>query len=97
MKTELDKYFGKPEINKKGYIEKHVDRHQWLANNKAIVADFINEKSDFTIASIILTSEVIPLSYISRIGSPLPIVAYSQLVAKGIDYLYAIIGVNSAE
>ena len=90
MKTELDKYFGKPENKKKGYIEKHINRHQWLVNNMAIVADFINEKTDFTIASIILTSEVIPLSYISRIGSPLPIVAYSQLVAKGIEHLYTI-------
>lgn len=97
MKTELDKYFGKPENKKKGYIEKHINRHQWLVNNMAIVADFINEKTDFTIVSIILTSEVIPLSYISRIGSPLPIVAYSQLVAKGIEYLYGIIGVNSAK
>lgn len=94
MKTELDKYFGKPDINKKGYIEKHVERHQWLINNKEIVAAFINEKSDFKIASIILTSEVIPLSFISRIGTPLPIVAYSQLVSNGIEQLYAITGTN---
>lgn len=95
MKTELDKYFGKPDINKKGYIEKHVERHQWLINIKEIVAAaFINEKSDFKIASIILTSEVIPLSYISRIGIPLPIVAYSQLVSNGIEQLYAITGTN---
>ena len=92
MKTELDKYFGKPEINKKGYIEKHVERHQWLMKNKAVVAAFINEKSDFIIASIILTSEVIPLSYISRIGTPLPILAYSQILSNGIDELYAITG-----
>ena len=79
---------------KKGYIEKHVERHQWLMRNKAVVAVFINEKSDFKIASIILTSEVIPLSYISRIGTPLPIVAYSQLVSNGIDRLYAIVNTN---
>ena len=94
MKTELDKYFGKPETNKKGYIEKHIVRHQWLNANKATVADFIGEKSDFQIKSLIITSEVIPVSYISKIDSPLPIIAMSQIDTKGIQLLYQIVGAN---
>lgn len=67
MKTELDKYFGQPGSNKKGYIQKHIDRHQWLNNNINQVKSFVGEDPEFSIVSIILTSEVIPLSYISKI------------------------------
>jgi hypothetical protein len=68
--------------------------NQWLNANKATVADFIDEKSDFQIKSLILTSEVIPVSYISKIDSPLPIIAMSQIDTKGIQLLYQIVGVN---
>lgn len=87
MKTELDKYFGQPGSNKKGYIQKHIDRHQWLNNNINQVKSFVGEDPEFSIVSIILTSEVIPLSYISKIQPQLPILAFSQLKSKGVDSL----------
>ncbi len=90
MKTELGKYFGLPGEKKKGYIQKHIDRDRWLKDNYDQVKNYVDKDNDFEIKSIIMTSEVIPLSYISKLHLELPILAFSQLKSRGIDQLYEV-------
>lgn len=88
MKAELDKYFGRIGEKKKGYIQKHLDRHKWLSEHQGQVKQFIEAKDDIKIVSFLLTSEVIPLAYISKVKSPLPILNYNDLKIKGTSEIF---------
>jgi len=85
MKTEMDSYFGRDGQKKK--IQKHVDRHNWLVNNKEKLAALIGTKIPITLKSIILTSEVVPVKYITGSYSPLPLIAFPELKRIGIKLL----------
>ena len=88
MKTELDKYLGREDTGKIGYIEKHRIRHEWLVEHVEDVKVLIKETLDVKIVSFVLTSEVIPLSYISKRTPSLPIIAFSELKAHGVSIIY---------
>lgn len=91
MKTEMDEYLGRgdnPETDKKrALVLKHLRRHQWLINNKEQVKKFLGVKEDPVIKSMMLTSSVIPTSYLKKEESPLSILNYSELKINGLDYL----------
>lgn len=94
MKTELDKYLGRPETGKVGYIEKHCNRHNWLMEHIEDVKSLIKEAGDIEIVSFVLTSEVIPLSYISKNPPALPIIAFSKLKSSGLGHMYETLGLD---
>ena len=58
MKKEMDNYLGREGGD--GMINKHLERHNWLNDNKIKIKDFLMIEGDFIVKSFMLTSEVIP-------------------------------------
>lgn len=87
MKKEMDDYLGRDGKSKKALISKHMRRHVWLLNNIDKVRTFVEAKTNPTVKSVMLTSEVIPTSYLRRKEIPLPILNFHDLKRKGIKYL----------
>jgi hypothetical protein len=77
MKKEMDNYLGRD--RKKGMIQKHLTRHNWLNQHIQDVCTFLNINEIVEVKSYILTSEVIPTTYIKTQELPLPIIAYPDL------------------
>lgn len=90
MKKEMDDYLGRDGKSKKSLVFKHLRRHKWLLNNIEIVRVFVGATANPTIKSIMLTSEVIPTSYLRSKDTPLPILNFHELKRKGINYLYGL-------
>lgn len=87
MNTEMENYLGRN--GKGGKIAKHIKRHEWITENKKVVAAFLNIEEPFDIVSIILTSEIIPTAYIRANDLPLPFVAFPNLKREGTSTLTA--------
>jgi len=85
MKKEMDSYLGRE--GQKGMIQKHVERDNWLRANKDKISAFLKIDNEPRIASFMLTSEVIPMTYINAEELPLPIISFSQLKASGTKLL----------
>lgn len=88
MKAELDKYFGRSADDKKAYLNKHLARHNWVMEHLELVKHMLKTEKTLTVRSLLITSEVIPVSYISKTKMPLPIIAFSTLKYRGIETLY---------
>lgn len=91
MKKEMDDYLGRGENRekdkKKALVFKHLRRHQWLMNNMDQVVTYIGASKHPEIKSMMLTSEVIPTSYLRQEDTPLSILNFQELRNKGIGYL----------
>ena len=91
MKTEMDEYLGRGENikkdHKKALVLKHLRRHKWIVNNLEQVKSFIGTTSNPIIKSMLLTSTVIPTSYLKKEESPLSILNFPDLKLKGLGYL----------
>ena len=91
MKKEMDDYLGRgdnPEKDKKkALVLKHLRRHKWLGENIETVRDFVGASSFPVVKSMMLTSEVIPTSYIRKEDTPLSIFNFQELKRKGLCYL----------
>lgn len=85
IKKEMDNYLGRE--GQKGMIQKHVERHNWLLTNKDKLTLFLKINKEPKITSFMLTSEVIPMSYIKSEALSLPILSFPELKEKGIKYL----------
>ncbi len=86
MKKEMDNYLGRE--GGKGMIKKHVDRHIWLTNNKDKICAFLKINEQIEVVSYMLTSEVIPTTYIKAEKLLMPILAFPDLKREGIKLLY---------
>jgi len=86
MKKEMDNYLGRE--GSKGMIKKHVDRHIWLTNNKDKISAFLKINEQIEVVSYMLTSEVIPTTYIKAEKLLMPIIAFPDLKREGIKLLY---------
>jgi len=82
----MDNYLGRGEG--KGMIKKHIDRHNWLDNNKDKVCAFLKINEQIEVVSYMLTSEVIPTTYIKAEKLLMPIIAFPDLKREGIKLLY---------
>ena len=93
MKKEMDDYLGRGENRekdkKKALVLKHLRRHKWLVENVDKVKKFANLDSNPIVKSLMLTSEVIPTSYLRKEDTPLEILNFQELKRKGVDYLYS--------
>lgn len=91
MKKEMDDYLGRgdnPETDKKkALVLKHLRRHHWLKDNSEQLKTFIGTESEICIKSMMLTSEVIPTSYLRKEDTPLSILNFQGLKKGGIAYL----------
>lgn len=85
MKTEMDSYLGRE--SGKGMITKHVERHNWLINNKDQLQKFFKIETPVTLKSLMLSSEVIPTPYIKAEVLPMPILAFHDLKREGTKLL----------
>lgn len=85
MKKEMDNYLGRE--GQKGMIQKHVKRHNWLNSNKDKLCAFLEIDKEPKIASFMLTSEVIPTTYIKAEVMPLPIISFPELKENGAKLL----------
>lgn len=91
MKKEMDDYLGRgdnPEKDKKkALVLKHLRRHKWAVDNINQIKDFVGATGNTIIKSMMLTSEVIPTSYLKKEETPLSILNFQELKHKGIEYL----------
>ena len=91
MKNEMDEYLGRgedPEKDmKKALVLKHLRRHKWLIEHIDQVTAFIGARKKPIIKSMMLTSEVIPTSYLRKEETPLSILNYGKLKKGGLAYL----------
>ena len=87
MKKEMDDYLGREGKKKGALVQKHLKRHKWLLANIDKVRVFIGAKTNPTIKSVMLTSEVIPTSYLRKKETPLSILNYQELKRNGVTYL----------
>lgn len=88
MKKEMDDYLGREGKTKKALVMKHLRRHKWLNDNIEMVKHFVNAKTNPLVKSMMLTSEVIPTSYLRKEDTPLSILNFQELKRKGVEYLY---------
>ena len=84
MKKEMDNYLGRE--GHKGMIQKHVERHSWLNSNKDKLKAFLKIDKEPKVISFMLTSEVIPMTYIKAEELPLPIISFPLLKEKGVKF-----------
>lgn len=91
MKNEMDEYLGRgenPETDRKrALVLKHLRRHKWLVEHTSQVMTFVGINQAPIVKSMMLTSEVIPTSYLRKKDTPLSILNYGELRASGLDYL----------
>lgn len=85
MKKEMDSYLGRE--GQKGMIQKHVERHNWLNANKEKLCAFLKIDKEPRVASFMLTSEVIPMTYIKAEALPLPTISFPVLKENGTKLL----------
>ena len=87
MKKEMDDYLGREGNKKRALVLKHLKRHKWLLDNIDIVQDFVGCKTNPIVKSMLLTSEVIPTSYLRKEETPLSILNFQELKRNGVTYL----------
>ena len=80
MHIEIRKFLGLNEKDRKdALVWKHYRRHEWLCLHKEELADFLGVERVTEIKSVVLTSSVLPVSFLHRQDSPLPIISYHEL------------------
>jgi hypothetical protein len=72
---EIEDYLGRG--GKEGLIQKHVNRHTWLMENKAQVLDELKLSPDYTIESLVVSKNILPMKYIRL--TPMPVYAFYDL------------------
>jgi hypothetical protein len=87
MKVEMDDYLGRDGKDKNAKVRKHLERDQWLRSNKNASEDLVPYASTYTIKSVIITADEIPLAYLKKDDLPLPIKSFVFLRRFGISYL----------
>lgn len=65
----------------------NIYRHEWMIDNIEIIKDFVGAKINPTVKSMMLTSEIIPTSYLRKKDTPLSILNFQELKKKGVEYL----------
>jgi len=80
---EIRKYIGFNDDEKKNaLIWKHYRRHEWLSEHKQEMANYLKVGKVKDVKSIVITSTVLPVTYLKGNESPLPIVSYRDIVVE---------------
>ena len=87
MKVEMDEYLGRDGKTAKAKIYLHANRNLWLQKNKSSLSQFVPLIEEYTIKSLILTADEIPLVYLKKDSLPLPVKSFTFLRKKGTSYL----------
>jgi hypothetical protein len=83
IKTELDSYIGQD--GKEGHILKHLNRHNWLNENKQQLIKFVDHPLDYKVVSFVLSSNVVPIVYLAKNKAALPIASFRDIVRNGFN------------
>jgi len=87
MIEEVTKLFGENSSDK-GWIEKHMIRHEWLKNNLDAVGKVYNtDLSDFTVKSFFVTNEEMLTPHLRKQTLPLPFITLYDLERDGFSVL----------
>ena len=81
MKTEMDKYLGRNEDS--SWVHKHARRDKWIKDNLILLSSLIDNPEEYSIISLILTSEDIPTIYLAQDTLPLPIISFLTMRREG--------------
>jgi len=85
MASELERFINK-ENEQDSWTEKHVKRHEWLTTNLAMVSLlFKSDLTNYTVSSLLLTSEEIPTPYLRSML--LPFKSFPRLQRQGVEIL----------
>jgi hypothetical protein len=85
MASELERFLTEEKKNE-AWVQKHLERHKWLSQNKGQVSHFFRiDTAEFDLRSIIVTSEELPAPYLRDM--PLPFVAFTRLQREGVKPL----------
>lgn len=86
MVEEVSKLMGSD--SEKGLIQKHVDRHVWLENNKSLLSKKYGiDLSGFEIKSYFVTAEGMLTPFLKKHKLPLPFVSRYELEKIGLEAL----------
>ena len=96
MKTEIDSYLGKDGVS--GKIIKHLKRDEYLKRNIHQIKEFVTHEPGFkdkvwsdidkyVVISIIITSNEIPLPFITSHTVPFPIISFTRMKRMGVVIL----------
>ncbi|MBO4417509.1 MAG: hypothetical protein J5801_05275, partial [Bacteroidales bacterium] len=100
MKKEMDDYLGRGDNpkkdQKKALVFKHLRRHKWLIEHIDVVKAFVGSEDSIEVKSMLLTSEVIPTSYLRKESLPLSILNVFELKEKGLPYLDTCMAADTA-
>lgn len=86
FKTDLEQY---SESKGKRYIEKHLNRHNWLKENKSKLEVYVKDSESYEIVSVIVTAFEVPFTYMEQ--SQLPMISYPRLKLEGVRALQNLI------
>ena len=91
MKTEMDEYLGRGDNPKKdrknALVFKHLRRHEWIVKHIDQLMAYIGIEKRPNMKSMMLTSAVIPTSYLRKEDTPISILNYPTLRREGLAYL----------
>jgi hypothetical protein len=78
MIEQVDQYFGTK--SKKGYLEKHLNRHRWIIENISQVAKvYACNLKDYKVYSFLLSYEILAIQFMKNRNLPLPIISIFEL------------------
>ena len=87
IRVELDDYLGRDGNDRKAKVRKHAGRHTWLSQNKTELSSYVADIDEYSISSLILTADEVPLAYIKKATLPIPVKSFPFLKMNGRNYL----------
>lgn len=90
MIEEISKIFGSSESDK-GWMSKHVRRHEWIEQNRKQISDKYNiDISDFKIKSFFVTQEEMLTPHLKKQSLPMPVISSYDVKEAGLNFLLEI-------
>lgn len=87
MVSEVNKLFGSK--SEKGWIDKHMERHEWLLKNKQQLAKKYGiDVSDYEVKSFFVTDEDMLTPHLKKMNLPLPFITKYDLEKDGYKILF---------
>ena len=84
MANEVKEYLGQGVADPNAKISKHYNRDQWLRNNRKALSRFVQDPESYSIHSLVLTADEIPLTYMKKHGISLPVRSFPLLRKDGL-------------
>lgn len=80
--TEILTYLGTD--GKEGLIQKHVNRHRWLNENKEMVLNKLGLAMDYQIVSLVISRHILPMKHLR--ATDIPVYSFYELKAGAFTF-----------